>query len=97
MALAVTGGDLDRLLSMSTVELSFWTGYIRALGGDHRTQLQVATLSSMVSGLAMKKPLSVKRLMPNYPWGARRRLSKKARRRNIRGMALTIAREGAAA
>ena len=80
---------------MTTVELSFWTGFVRALGGDHRTQMQVATLSSMVSGLAMRKPVSVKRLMPAYPWGKRRKPPKVAGRRSRRALALDLARSGA--
>lgn len=79
---------------MSTVELSFWLGYTRSLGGDHRTQMQVATLSSMVSGIALKKPVTVRQMMPGYPWGAKKRPTKKAARRSIRGMALALAREG---
>ena len=77
---------------MTTVEVSFWCGYLRALGGDYRGQMQVATLASMVSGLALKKPVSIRTLMPGYPWAKKRRKSEKAVRQSIRAMALAVKR-----
>lgn len=79
---------------MTTVELSFWVGYQRALGGDYRTQMQVATLTSLVSGFTMKKPLGVKTLMPAYPWGRKAAVGKKDIWRSIRQMALDLKRGG---
>ena len=80
------------MFAMRTTELSFWVAYTRSLGGDYRSQLQVATLSSMVSGLALKKPVSLRALMPGYPWAKKRRKSAKAVRQSIRAMALAVKR-----
>lgn len=71
------------------MEFSWLAGHLAAYGGDHRTQIQVATLTSMASGFLCKKPVGVKQLMPDHPWPEPvRDLS---RRRNL---ALSAARRG---
>ena len=59
---------------MTTVEFGAVASYIQTHGGDYRTQRQVATLTSMVSGFFLKKPLTVQTLMPDYPWPKAARL-----------------------
>ena len=78
----------SELAEWTTVEFSWLAGHLAAYGGDHRTQQQVATLTSMASGFLCKKPVGVKQLMPDYPWpapvrdlGKRRRLALLAARR----------------
>ena len=83
------------MLDLTTVELSFWVGYFKGIGGDYRMQMQVATLTSVVSGFTMKKPLTPKRLMPEFPWGKKAPVTKKAVRSSIRQMALDLKRDAA--
>ena len=61
---------------MKTTEFRALRGFVQRRGGDSRTQIQLATLTSMVSGIVYKKPLSPKDLMPDYPWP--RKTAKKA-------------------
>ena len=72
---------------MTTVEFSWLVGCVNAYGGDHRTQHQIATLTSMVSGFLCKKPVSVESLMPDYPWPDRRKQKRMDRRALTRALA----------
>ena len=82
---------------MDTVTFQYWCSHLRQYGGDWRSQVQTAQLSTMVSGFATKKGLTLDQLMPDHPWpeaikrlGKPRQFSKEDRRQ----MALAAHRSG---